>query len=143
MTPCRLDGVSAATARLHHCCISPCICEHARAHTHTHIQVCLKTPLLPAAVIASFVKRLARLSLASPAPACLVCLTLIHNLLRRHPTCLCLLHRIVATPAAPADPAAPAADPYDPQVRVRPRYGACVSERLGACVTERGQMASM
>lgn len=79
-----------------------------RARVLKLMEACLKTPLLPAAVIAAFIKRFARLALACPSTGCLVAMSFIYNLLRRHPTCLCLLHR---TQPASADYSA--ADPYD------------------------------
>ena len=82
----------------------------------------LKSALVPAYVVAAFAKRLARLAIgASPAGA-LLCLAFVHNLLRRHPPCLIMLHRPAAGPAdggGASDPAGPAAvaatssDPYD------------------------------
>ena len=81
----------------------------------------LKSALVPAYVVAAFAKRLARLALgASPAGA-LLCLAFVHNLLRRHPPCLIMLHRPAAAsadgggacePAEPETVAAPS-DPYD------------------------------
>ena len=56
------------------------------------VDLFLKSAMVPAYVVAAFVKRFARMALrASPAGA-LVCLAFAHNLLRRHPPCLVLLH---------------------------------------------------
>jgi len=82
------------------------------------VDACLKSPLLPAYLIAAFAKRLARVALASPAPGAAAALPIIYNLLRRHPACLVLIHRAlpVADPDVEADAdAAPrglAGDPY-------------------------------
>ncbi|KAF3662204.1 Phosphate transporter 4,6 [Capsicum annuum] len=54
---------------------------------------CLKSPLFPAYLAASFCKKLSRLSLAVPPSGALVIVALIHNLLRRHPSINCLVHQ--------------------------------------------------
>ncbi|XP_024035106.1 uncharacterized protein C1604.06c isoform X3 [Citrus clementina] len=54
---------------------------------------CLRSPLLPAYLAAAFVKKLSRLSILVPPSGALVIMALIHNLLRRHPSINCLLHR--------------------------------------------------
>lgn len=54
---------------------------------------CLKSPLLPAYLAAAFAKKLSRLSLVVPPSGALVIIALIHNLLRRHPSINCLVHR--------------------------------------------------
>jgi U3 small nucleolar RNA-associated protein 19 len=48
---------------------------------------------LPAAMIASFVKRLARLSLSAPPAAIIMIIPFIYNLLKRHSSCMCMLQR--------------------------------------------------
>ena len=47
---------------------------------------------LPAALIAAFIKRLARLSLTAPPAASVIIIPFIYNLLKRHPTCMALIH---------------------------------------------------
>ncbi|KAJ9538093.1 hypothetical protein OSB04_030826 [Centaurea solstitialis] len=54
---------------------------------------CLKSPLLPAYLAASFAKKLSRLALTVPPSGGLVIIALIHNLLRRHPSINCLVHQ--------------------------------------------------
>lgn len=54
---------------------------------------CLKSPLLPAYLAAAFAKKLSRLSLSVPPSGGLIIVALIHNLLRRHPSINCLVHR--------------------------------------------------
>lgn len=47
---------------------------------------------LPASIVASFIKRLARLSLTAP-PAGIICvIPFLYNLFKRHPTCMLLVH---------------------------------------------------
>lgn len=55
--------------------------------------VFLASPMIPAYTAAAFIKKFARLSLHTSPPGALVCITFIHNLLRRHPSCMQLLHR--------------------------------------------------
>lgn len=55
---------------------------------------CLKSPLLPAYLAASFAKKLSRLLLSVPPSGALVITALIHNILRRHPSINCLVHRV-------------------------------------------------
>jgi U3 small nucleolar RNA-associated protein 19 len=53
----------------------------------------LRSVNLTAYVVASFIKRLARVSLAAPSPVALFCLAQITWLLRRHPQCIRLIHK--------------------------------------------------
>lgn len=48
---------------------------------------------LPAALIASFIKKLARLSLNAPPSAVVVIVPFIYNLLKKHPSCTFMVHR--------------------------------------------------
>ncbi|KAJ8769949.1 hypothetical protein K2173_009031 [Erythroxylum novogranatense] len=64
-----------------------------RAKFFQLLDSCLKSPLLPAYLAASFAKKLSRLSLSVPPSGALVIIALIHNLLRRHPSINCLVHR--------------------------------------------------
>ncbi|RDA94103.1 hypothetical protein CP533_6597 [Ophiocordyceps camponoti-saundersi (nom. inval.)] len=50
---------------------------------------------LPAALVASFIKRLARLALNAPASAIAFVTPWIYNLLKRHPTCTFMIHRVM------------------------------------------------
>ncbi|KAE8148411.1 CBF/Mak21 family-domain-containing protein [Aspergillus avenaceus] len=50
---------------------------------------------LPSSLIASFIKRLARLALSAPPTAIVAIVPFIYNLLRNHPTCTFMLHREV------------------------------------------------
>jgi U3 small nucleolar RNA-associated protein 19 len=53
---------------------------------------------LPAALVASFIKRLARLSLNAPPGAIVFVTPWIYNLLKRHPTCTFMIHRQIQDP---------------------------------------------
>lgn len=53
----------------------------------------LSSTHLPAALVASFLKRLSRLSLNAPPAAVVVVVPLTYNLLKSHPTCTFMLHR--------------------------------------------------
>ncbi|KAF4981084.1 hypothetical protein FZEAL_3060 [Fusarium zealandicum] len=53
---------------------------------------------LPAALVASFVKRLARLSLNAPPSAIVFVTPWIYNILKRHPTCTFMVHRETQDP---------------------------------------------
>ena len=57
------------------------------------MDVFLKSPALPAYLVASFVKRFGRLALHAPPAGIMVCVGFIHNLLRRHKSCVVLVHR--------------------------------------------------
>lgn len=48
--------------------------------------------LLPAQMVAAFIKRMARLALSSPPASIVIIIPFIYNLLKRHPTCMQLIH---------------------------------------------------
>ncbi|KJZ73620.1 hypothetical protein HIM_06953 [Hirsutella minnesotensis 3608] len=50
---------------------------------------------LPAALVASFIKRLSRLALNAPPSAIAFVTPWIYNLLKRHPTCTFMIHRVI------------------------------------------------
>ena len=52
----------------------------------------LLSPKLPIALVASFIKRLARLCLSAPPAAIVSVMPFIYNLLKRHPGCMVLIH---------------------------------------------------
>ncbi|CAK8538116.1 unnamed protein product [Lathyrus sativus] len=64
-----------------------------RARFFQLLDSCLKSPLLPAYLAASFAKKLGRLLLSVPPSGALVITALVHNILRRHPSINCLVHR--------------------------------------------------
>ncbi|XP_048336602.2 protein NUCLEOLAR COMPLEX ASSOCIATED 4 isoform X1 [Ziziphus jujuba] len=74
-----------------------------RAKFFQLLDSCLKSPLLPAYLAAAFAKKLSRLSISVPPSGALVIIALIHNLLRRHPSINCLVHRENVGPGAKID----------------------------------------
>jgi U3 small nucleolar RNA-associated protein 19 len=54
----------------------------------------LSSTHLPAALVASFIKKLARLSIVSSPSAVVTVIPFIYNLLKRHPTCMILLQNV-------------------------------------------------
>lgn len=48
---------------------------------------------LPVYIVAAFIKRMAQLALTAPPAGCMLLLPVIYNLLQRHPTCKCMIHR--------------------------------------------------
>ncbi|CAK7329073.1 unnamed protein product [Dovyalis caffra] len=64
-----------------------------RANFFQLLDSCLKSPLLPAYLAAAYAKKLSRLALVVPPSGALVVIALIHNLLRRHPSINCLVHK--------------------------------------------------
>jgi U3 small nucleolar RNA-associated protein 19 len=58
---------------------------------------------LPAALVASFIKRLARLSLTAPPGSIVVVVPWIYNMFKRHPQCSFMIHREPRTPEQLAD----------------------------------------
>lgn len=52
---------------------------------------------LPAALVASFIKRLARLSLNAPPSAIVTIIPWMYNLFKKHPTCTFMMHRVPRT----------------------------------------------
>ncbi|KAG0335981.1 hypothetical protein BG000_007051 [Podila horticola] len=63
-----------------------------RARFFSQVDIFLSSPLLPAQMIAAFIKRMARLALSSPPASIVIVIPFIYNLLKRHPTCMQLIH---------------------------------------------------
>ncbi|CAN8098694.1 unnamed protein product [Discula destructiva] len=57
----------------------------------------LSSSHLPAALVASFIKRLARLSLNAPPSAIVTIIPWMYNVFKRHPTCTFMMHRVPRT----------------------------------------------
>ena len=62
------------------------------------LETFLSSTHLPAALVASFIKRLSRLALNSPPAAIVVIVPLIYNLLKSHPMCTFMIHRVARVP---------------------------------------------
>jgi U3 small nucleolar RNA-associated protein 19 len=54
---------------------------------------------LPAALVASFIKRLSRLALHGPPAGVVVVVPWVYNMFKRHPACTFMMHRTVTDPA--------------------------------------------
>ena len=57
------------------------------------VELCMKSLRVPAYIAAAFIKKVARISLASPSPTLYFALPFLRKLLQIHPNCLCLIHR--------------------------------------------------
>lgn len=66
---------------------------------HLLTQCLTRNEMLPAHLVAAFIKRLCRCALSAPPSGILFVLALVSNLLRKHPECACLIHRDVGTEA--------------------------------------------
>lgn len=53
----------------------------------------LASGLVPAYSAAAFAKRFARLALTAPPAGAMLCIAFVHNIIRRHPSCMVLLHK--------------------------------------------------
>lgn len=107
--PCRLTGALAPQAK-------------HRARFWALADAFLASGMVPAYTAAAFVKRLARLALAAPPAGALLALGFMHNVVRRHPATMQLLHRpprgglaaVGAAAAGAAPTPAPAPQPLLP-----------------------------
>lgn len=79
--------------------------------------VFLASPMVPAYTAAAFIKKFGRLALVAPPAGALISIAFMHNLLRRHPACLQLIHRNPHSDAANKDlpPVWSGQDVYDPE----------------------------
>ncbi|KAI0670714.1 CBF-domain-containing protein [Trametes maxima] len=64
-----------------------------RARFFRLTELFLSSTHLPATLVASFVKRLSRLSLAAPPAAVVMLISFTYNMLRRHPALMAMIHR--------------------------------------------------
>ncbi|WOO77741.1 putative protein [Vanrija pseudolonga] len=76
-----------------------------RARFFRLLDTFLRSPLLSAALVASFIKRLSRLALAAPPAGAILVIPFVYNLFKRHPGTMAMLQRL------PED--MPDGDPYD------------------------------
>lgn len=56
------------------------------------LELFMSSTHLPSAIVASFIKRLARLCLTAPPSGIISCVPFIYNLMKLHPTCILLIH---------------------------------------------------
>ncbi|PUU74040.1 CBF/Mak21 family-domain-containing protein [Tuber borchii] len=75
----------------------------------------LSSKYLPAALIASFIKRLARLALSAPPAAVVVIVPFVYNLLKAHSACWFMLHREGTTEELDRWRKEGVVDPFDPE----------------------------
>ncbi|CAG8582456.1 11461_t:CDS:10 [Paraglomus brasilianum] len=68
---------------------------------------------LPVQLIASFIKRMSRLALASPPHGIIIILPMIYNLIKKHPACMALIHRANEDGQKHACGSSTGTDPYD------------------------------
>jgi U3 small nucleolar RNA-associated protein 19 len=68
------------------------------------LDVCLGSTHLPAALVASFIKRLSRLALRAPPAAIVIAIPWIYNLFKMHATCTFMMHRVVGKDEPVEDP---------------------------------------
>ncbi|KAI0947562.1 hypothetical protein AcW1_009286 [Taiwanofungus camphoratus] len=64
-----------------------------RARFFRLTELFLSSTHLPVALVASFIKRLSRLSLSAPPSAIVMIIPFTYNILRRHPSLMCMIHR--------------------------------------------------
>ncbi|KAF2404011.1 CBF-domain-containing protein [Trichodelitschia bisporula] len=78
------------------------------------LDACLRSTHLPAALVASFIKRLARLALTAPPAAIVFVVPWVYNSIKAHPQCAFLLHRVARAPVEAAEwEAGGFHDPFD------------------------------
>ncbi|KAF9163744.1 hypothetical protein DFQ26_002160 [Actinomortierella ambigua] len=63
-----------------------------RARFFSQVDIFLSSPLMPSQMAAAFIKRMARLGLSSPPTSIVILIPFIYNLLKRHPTCMQMIH---------------------------------------------------
>ncbi|KAF7790030.1 hypothetical protein EIP86_000979 [Pleurotus ostreatoroseus] len=75
-----------------------------RARFFRLTELFLSSTMLPAALLASFVKRLARLSLNAPPAAIVMIIPFTYNILKKHPALMVMIHRVDDSFDAATDP---------------------------------------
>jgi len=75
-----------------------------RARFFRLTELFLSSTHLPATLLASFVKRLSRLSLNAPPAAIIMIIPFTYNILKRHPALMVMIHRAEYSPGIDADP---------------------------------------
>ncbi|KAL8842731.1 MAG: hypothetical protein Q9170_000387 [Blastenia crenularia] len=64
-----------------------------RSHFFRLLNTFMSSTHLPAALVASFIKRLSRLTIFAPPSGIVAVIPWIYNLLKDHPSCTCMIHR--------------------------------------------------
>jgi U3 small nucleolar RNA-associated protein 19 len=93
MTECNLDYPSFY-AKLYSLLDASILHSRHRSRVFRLLDVCLGSSHLPVAMVASFIKRLSRLSLCAPPSAIVFVIPWLYNLFRKHPQTTFLMHRI-------------------------------------------------
>ncbi|KKY26451.1 putative ribosome biogenesis protein noc4 [Phaeomoniella chlamydospora] len=75
-----------------------------RSRFFRHLQIFLSSTHLPATLVASFIKRLSRLSLHAPPAAIVAIVPYIYNLLKSHPQTTFMIHRPITPDPSNSDP---------------------------------------
>ena len=75
-----------------------------RAKFYRLVDTFLSTPLIPAYVVAAFIKRFARMAIQAPPHGALLAMAFIFNLIRRHPSCAMVLQGKSSSKDGQADP---------------------------------------
>ncbi|KAK7686417.1 hypothetical protein QCA50_010641 [Cerrena zonata] len=75
-----------------------------RARFFRLTELFLSSTLLPATLLASFVKRLARLSLTAPPAAIIMLIPFTYNILKKHPALMVMIHRAEDMASGESDP---------------------------------------
>jgi len=79
------------------------------------LEIFMGSSHLPSAMVAAFIKRLARLSLSAPPAAIVTIIPFVYNLLKLHPACLAMIHRPARDDDDDDATRAAANDPFDPK----------------------------
>ncbi|KAJ2670563.1 Maturation and nuclear export of 40S ribosomal subunits interacting protein [Coemansia spiralis] len=85
-----------------------------RARFFRLLEVFLESSHLPAYLIAAFAKRISRLALSAPPSGAVIAIPMVYNLLKAHPSCMVLIHRIPGYDPESGEKIAENVDPYMP-----------------------------
>ncbi|KAL5522419.1 hypothetical protein ACEPAG_8435 [Sanghuangporus baumii] len=75
-----------------------------RARFFRLTELFLSSSHLPATLLASFIKRLARLSLSAPPAGVIIIIPFVYNILKHHPALMCMIHRVDDSIGSDRDP---------------------------------------
>eukprot|EP00882_Tetradesmus_deserticola_P018100 GHRQ01019424.1.p1 GENE.GHRQ01019424.1~~GHRQ01019424.1.p1 ORF type:complete len:181 (+),score=59.66 GHRQ01019424.1:556-1098(+) len=97
-SPCTASRQCSVCARWHSLKCPPFVlcCLLARANRVQFFQLAdifLSSGMVPAYTAAAFAKKFGRLALRAPPAGAMLALGFIHNIIRRHPACMLLLHK--------------------------------------------------